>query len=100
MRNGRHCHRKSPAPFRFVTRFCSATCTLLFVLRVLGQAVVGLGDVGFLPPFERWYSGLLPYSLLLPAQIILIALMLKIVGDFARARWLLRPSADRARASS
>ena len=60
-------------------------CTALFVLRVLGQAVVAIYDVGFLPPFERWYSGLLPYPLLLPAQIILAALMLKIVGDFARA---------------
>jgi hypothetical protein len=60
-------------------------CTALFVLRVLGQAVVAIYDVGFLPPFERWYSGLLPYPLLLPAQVILAALMLKIVGDFARA---------------
>jgi hypothetical protein len=60
-------------------------CTALFVLRVLGQAIVAVRDVGFLPPFEQWYSGLLPYPLLLPAQIVLAALMLKIVGDFARA---------------
>ena len=60
------------------------TFTLLFVLRVVGQAMVGLGEASFLPPFERWYSGLLPYWLLLPAQIALIVLMLKIVADFAR----------------
>ena len=60
------------------------TFTLLFVLRVVGQALVGLGEASFLPPFERWYSGLLPYWLLLPAQIALIVLMLKIVADFAR----------------
>jgi hypothetical protein len=60
------------------------TLTLLFVLRVTGQAIVGVHEVSFLPPFERWYSGLLPYPLLLPAQIALIALMLKIVRDFAR----------------
>ena len=60
------------------------TFTLLFVLRVAGQALVGLGEGSFLPPFERWYSGLLPYWLLLPAQIALIVLMLKIVADFAR----------------
>ena len=53
-------------------------------LRVVGQALVGLGEASFLPPFERWYSGLLPYWLLLPAQIALIVLMLKIVADFAR----------------
>jgi uncharacterized protein len=60
-------------------------CALLFVLRVLGQAVVAVSDVGFLPPFAQWYSGLLPYPVLLPVQIALIALMVKIVGDFARA---------------
>jgi hypothetical protein len=60
-------------------------CTALFVMRVLVQALVAVRDVDFLPPFERWYSGVLPYPLLLPAQIILAALMLKIVRDFARA---------------
>jgi hypothetical protein len=59
-------------------------CTLLFVLRVLGQALVAVRDVGFLPPFGEWYSGLLPYPLLLPVQIAMIALMLKIVRDVAR----------------
>jgi len=57
--------------------------TFLFVLRVLGQVLVGIGVAGFLPPFERWYSGLMPYWLLLPTQIALIVLMLKIVRDFA-----------------
>ena len=73
-------------------------CTALFVLRVLGQAVVAVWDVGFLPPFEQWYSGLLPYPLLLPAQIALAALMLKIVADFARGEGFfvsLRPRTGR-----
>jgi hypothetical protein len=60
------------------------TLTVLFILRVLGQILVGLHEVPFLPPFAQWYSGLLPYPLLLPAQFLLIALMLKIVRDFAR----------------
>jgi hypothetical protein len=60
------------------------TCTLLFVLRVLGQLLVGVGAADFLPPFQRWYSGLMPYWLLLPTQLALIVLMLKIVYDFAR----------------
>jgi hypothetical protein len=58
----------------------------MFILRVLGQALVAVGDVGFLPPFERWYSGLLPYPLLLPAQIAIVAIMLLIVRDFARSK--------------
>jgi hypothetical protein len=60
------------------------TFTTLFILRVVGQVLVGLREVAFLPPFAQWYSGLLPYPLLLPAQILLIALMLKIVRDFER----------------
>jgi len=60
------------------------TFTLLFAVRVFGQVVVGIREVGFLPPFEQWYSGLLPYWLLLPAQIALIVIMLKIVRDFVR----------------
>jgi len=60
------------------------TFTVLFILRVSGQVLVGIHEVSFLPPFEQWYSGLLPYPLLLPGQIALIVLMLKIVRDFAR----------------
>jgi len=60
------------------------TFTFLFILRVLGQVLVGIHDVGLLPPFEQWYSGVVPYWLLLPLQIALIALMLRIVRDFAR----------------
>jgi hypothetical protein len=73
-------------------------CTALFVLRVLGQAAVAVWNVGFLPPFEQWYSGLLPYPLLLPAQIVLAALMLKIVADFVRGKGFfvsLRPRTGR-----
>jgi hypothetical protein len=47
----------------------------LFVLRVVGQLVVGLSSPTWLPAWHEWYSGLLPYSLLLPAQLVLIAWM-------------------------
>lgn len=56
----------------------------LFVLRVLGQALVALFDVGFLPPMAAWYSGLMPYEYLLPSQIAIIPLMAKISVDFTR----------------
>lgn len=61
---------------------------LLFVLRVVGQMLVAFGSVGFLPPMAQWYSGLLPYPLLLPAQLGIIALMLKICVDYTRGRGL------------
>jgi hypothetical protein len=35
---------------------------------------------------EAWYSGLMPYEYLLPSQILLIALMVKICVDFTRKR--------------
>jgi hypothetical protein len=64
----------------------------LFILRVLGQALVVFLDVGWLPPMEAWYSGLMPYEYLLPSQILIIALMLKICLDFTRERgWFYEP---------
>ena len=58
----------------------------LFVLRVAGQALVAFFGVEFLPPMHAWYSGLMPYEYLLPAQLLLIVLMAKICTDFTRQR--------------
>jgi hypothetical protein len=58
----------------------------LFVLRVIGQALVVFSDVRFLPPMEAWYSGLMPYEYLLPSQLLIIAVMAKICADFTRQR--------------
>ena len=58
----------------------------LFTARVLGQVLVALLDVSFLPPMAAWYSGLMPYRYLLPSQIVLLALMAKICVDFSRRR--------------
>ncbi len=60
----------------------------LFVLRVLGQMLVAFFDVGFLPPMPAWYSGAMPYEYLLPAQLVIIALMAKVCIDFTRRRGL------------
>jgi hypothetical protein len=62
------------------------TLLALFVLRVAGQALVAFWGVPWLPPMERWYSGLMPYPLLLPAQLAIIVLMARICSDFTR-RW-------------
>ena len=48
----------------------------LFILRVLGQLIVVLFAPSWLPPMEAWYSGLMSYPLLLPSQIVIIALMI------------------------
>ena len=47
----------------------------LFLGRVVGQALVAFLGVTWLPPMREWYSGLMPYPLLLPAQIAILALM-------------------------
>jgi len=61
----------------------------LFVLRVVGQIVVGLLSPAWLPPWREWYSGLLPYPLLLPAQLALIAWMvaLNVQNTTGTGRW-------------
>lgn len=57
-----------------------------------GQALVVFLHVGWLPPMEAWYSGLMPYEYLLPSQVAIIALMAKICLDFTRARgWFYEP---------
>lgn len=50
-------------------------CIGLFFLRVIGQVEVLLLAPSWLPPMTDWYSGLLPYPVLLPAQIVLLMVM-------------------------
>ncbi|MGH7325028.1 MAG: hypothetical protein ACREJ9_10340 [Candidatus Rokuibacteriota bacterium] len=63
-----------------------AVLAFLFLLRVLGQALVALAGVTWLPAMPEWYSGLLPYPLLLPTQIVILAIQTKISLDFFRGR--------------
>ncbi len=63
----------------------------LFLLRVLGQMVVVLHAPRWLPPMEQWT--LTPYRLLLPTQILFLALMGWIATDLMRAAgFLARPN--------
>lgn len=57
--------------------------TGLFALRVAGQALVAFLRVGFLPPMTAWYSGLIPYPVLLPVQLVMLAAMAKINVDLS-----------------
>lgn len=54
-------------------------CILLFFARVVGQIEVLLLAPPWLPEMSAWYSGLLPYPLLLPLQIALLMLMCVLV---------------------
>jgi hypothetical protein len=77
----------------------------LFLLRVLAQIYAGLYAPAWLPAMEQWYSGLLPYPVLLPAQVLLLMLMTVVSTDNTRGRgrfcvesttarsWLLRSAA-------
>ena len=50
----------------------------LFLARVLGQILVVLFHVDFLPPMSEWYSGLLRYPLLLITQVVILYVMYRI----------------------
>ena len=54
----------------------------LFALRVGGQVVVRLRAPSWLPPTEQW--NLMPYRLLVPAQLLILAVMVWIAVDFSR----------------
>jgi len=47
----------------------------LFLARVLGQIFAATLAPSWLPPMRRWYSGLMPYRYLLPAQIVFLVIM-------------------------
>ena len=61
-----------------------AALTALFLLRVLGQMLVAYDSVSFLPSMPHWYSGLLPYPLLLPSQLLILTLQAIVCVQFAR----------------
>jgi hypothetical protein len=54
-------------------------CIVLFFVRVIGQIEALLLEPIWLPDMWAWYSGLLPYPLLLPLQIALLMLMCALV---------------------
>ena len=67
-------------------------CVALFGARVSGQLETLLVAPEWLPGMDAWYSGLLPYTVLLPAQIAILMLMSVVAwnrrissGAFARA---------------
>lgn len=76
------------APYAVVLAVLAA----LFLLRVAGQVLVALTPVSFLPAMPHWYSGLLPYPLLLPTQLAVLVVQVVVCVQFARGHGaLVRP---------
>jgi hypothetical protein len=73
-------------------------CLLVFLVRVFGQIEVLLLKPAWLPPFAAWESGLVPYPLLLPLQVLLIGWMAVVAVEHARGAglfWVSRRSTRR-----
>jgi hypothetical protein len=63
-----------------------AILSVAFLMRVVGQVLVASGEVTWLPSMEQWQSGLLPYPLLLLAQIVILCLQAWICRDLWQGR--------------
>jgi hypothetical protein len=57
----------------------------LFVVRVVAQPLALLTSAPFLPPFEAWHSGVLPYPALVAAQLLIIAWLARTAWRMTRA---------------
>lgn len=62
-----------------------------FFARVIGQVQVWLLQPEWLPPMYAWYSGLVPYPILLPLQIVLLMFMTVVVSDHVRGAGFFLP---------
>ncbi|MBX9605761.1 MAG: hypothetical protein K2Y51_06030 [Gammaproteobacteria bacterium] len=72
-----------------------AACTVLFGLRVFAQAVQYVQPSPYLPPFEAFQGSALPYALLLPAQVLILSVMIRATVSVAQARQGPRPARGR-----
>ena len=50
--------------------------TIVFLGRVLAQVFVGIYSPSYLPKMEMWYSGLMPYPILLTYQVFIYTCMI------------------------
>ncbi len=66
----------------------------LFALRVVGQAIVARWAPARLPPMSEWYSGLVPYPLLLVFQLVILVGMTVVAASVAGGRLALVEERD------
>ena len=57
--------------------------TALFVVRVIAQPLALLTSAPFLPPFESWHSGALPYPILAVTQVLIVAWLARMARRFS-----------------
>lgn len=68
------------------------TLMAMFVGRVLGQVLVEFGGAPFLPPSPEWFSGRIPYPVLLVLQLCVIAVLSWICLSIQRrSGWVFTP---------
>jgi uncharacterized protein len=58
----------------------------LFVVRVVAQPLALIVHAGFLPPFEEWQSGAVPYPILVVAQVLIILWLWRTAARFTGGR--------------
>jgi hypothetical protein len=59
-------------------------CAGLFAFRVVAQLAALLFKPNFLPTFESWHGGVLPYSLLLATQVLIFIWLARTAWQFSR----------------
>jgi hypothetical protein len=58
-------------------------CTCLFAFRVVAQLAALLFKPSFLPTFESWHGGVLPYPFLLSIQILIFIWLVRTARQFS-----------------
>ena len=61
-------------------------CASLFAFRVVAQLVALLFKPSFLPTFESWHGGVLPYPLLLSTQILIFIWLAWTAQQFSHSK--------------
>jgi len=56
----------------------------LFLVRVIAQPLALVVHAGFLPSFDRWQSGAVPYPYLLATQVLIILWLGRTAAQFSR----------------
>jgi hypothetical protein len=78
--------RHRPLFYRRVRTPLLVVCLLAFIARVAGQMIVLRRAPSRLPPMKDWYSGLVPYPVLLPVQLAIVALMIWMIRNPPKPR--------------
>jgi hypothetical protein len=73
-----------PCPGDGVRSIILLAVLIAFALRVAGHLIVVLAAPAWLPAESEWRSGVVPYSLLLAAQLAILAVLVLVVRDVGR----------------